>query len=190
MPLRFPLPFFRKSGKPAPKEAAPILEGQCACGAVEYHLTAKPMFVNCCHCRECQRHTGSAFVLNGIIETAHIKQTSGIVVPFAVWTTSGAAHDIYHCAECQTALWSDYGRRPGIRFLRIGTLNAPERCPPDAHIFVESKAPWLALDNSIPKFNEFYDIEAIWPPESVERRTAARAITNRSNVSGTDSDHG
>src|SRR5216117_2499908 len=46
------------------------LKGRCACGKVRYRLLAEPMRVHCCHCTDCQRHTGSAFVLNAIIETS------------------------------------------------------------------------------------------------------------------------
>ena len=105
-------------------------EGGCACGAVRYRLGAEPMFVHCCHCRDCQRQTGSAFVLNALIETDRIVVQSGEPEPRPVPTDSGRPHDIYRCPICQTALWSDYGRRPGLRFVRVGTLDDPEALPP------------------------------------------------------------
>ena len=49
----------------------PTLEGGCACGKMRYRLESKPMIVHCCHCRDCQRQTGSAFVLNALIERAY-----------------------------------------------------------------------------------------------------------------------
>src|SRR5271157_5384811 len=101
------------------------LEGRCACGAVRYRLTSAPMFVHCCHCLDCQRQTGSAFVLNAIIETDRIEVLSGDPRPVRVPTDSGRPHDIYRCPQCQTAMWSDYGGRPTLRFVRIGTLDRP-----------------------------------------------------------------
>jgi hypothetical protein len=66
--------------------------GGCACGSIRYQLLDKPMFVHCCHCDDCQRLTGSAFVLNAIIETQAIKLLSGKPVAVrAVRTTSTAA---------------------------------------------------------------------------------------------------
>ena len=65
------------------------LEGGCACGRVRYRLNAPPMFVHCCHCRDCQRQTGSAFVINALIETDRITILSGEVHPVAVPTDSG-----------------------------------------------------------------------------------------------------
>jgi hypothetical protein len=69
-------------------------EGRCACGSVRYRLTSKPMFVHCCHCRDCQRQTGSAFVINALIETDRIERLSGAPEAIGVPTDSGRAHDI------------------------------------------------------------------------------------------------
>jgi hypothetical protein len=97
------------------------LEGGCACGSVRYQLLSEPMFVNCCHCRDCQRQTGSAFVINAVIETGRIRLLSREPEPVTVPTESGRPHEIYRCGICHTAVWSDYGRRPPLRFVRVGT---------------------------------------------------------------------
>jgi hypothetical protein len=149
---------------------AEILQGGCACGNVRYQLVSAPMFVNCCHCRDCQRQTGSAFVINAVIETDRITLLSGQPEPVPVPTESGRTHDIYRCAICHTALWSDYGRRPQLRFVRVGTLDDPAALPPDAHIFTRSRLPWMELLNSAPAFDIYYDMEALWPAASLKRR--------------------
>ena len=147
-------------------------EGGCACGAVRYRLSSRPMFVNCCHCTECQRQISSAFAINALIETDRIQVLSGEPTPIRVPTESGRPHDIYRCPSCQTALWSDYGGRPWVRFVRVGTLDDPSALPPDAHIFTRSKAAWVQLpaDKS---YEVFYDMESLWPAESLARRKAA-----------------
>ena len=147
-------------------------EGGCACGAVRYRLSSKPMFVNCCHCRDCQRQTGSAFVINAVIESAHIEILSGEAEPVGVPTNSGRPHDIYRCPRCKTAVWSDYGRRPALRFVRVGTLDEPSALSPDAHIFTRSKLPWVGLPRDVPAFEVYYDMKTLWPAESLERRRA------------------
>jgi hypothetical protein len=147
------------------------LEGRCACSAVRYQLTSAPMFVNCCHCLDCQRQTGSAFVINAIIEADRIVLASGEPTPVAVPTDSGRPHEIYRCPTCQTAMWSDYGRRP-IRFVRVGTLEDPRALAPDAHIFARSKLPWVRLPVDARVFDVFYELEREWPPESLARRQA------------------
>jgi hypothetical protein len=148
------------------------LAGGCACGAVRYRIKMPPMFVHCCHCRDCQRQTGSAFVLNAVIETDRIEILQGRPEPVGVPTDSGRPHDIYRCPKCQTALWSDYGKRPKLRFLRIGTLDEAASVKPDVHIFTRSKLPWVRLPDDVPAFDIYYDMKTLWPAESLKRREA------------------
>jgi len=148
------------------------LEGGCACGAVRYRLASEPMFVHCCHCRDCQRQTGSAFVLNALIETDRVTLLSGAPESIPVPTDSGRPHDVYRCATCQTALWSDYGRRGVLRFVRVGTLDDPSALPPDVHIYTRSKLPWVRLPDGAPAFEAYYDMGRLWPAESLARRRA------------------
>jgi len=146
--------------------------GGCACGAVRYRLTAAPMFVHCCHCLDCQRQSGSAFALNALIETDRILRLAGDPRPIAVPTASGRPHEVYRCTACQIALWSDYGRRAALRFVRVGTLDDPAALPPDVHIFTRSKQPWVALPAGVPSFAAYYDPQLLWPAASLARRTA------------------
>lgn len=147
-------------------------EGGCSCGAVRYRLTSEPMFVHCCHCLDCQRQTGSAFVLNALIETDRIERISGEPIPIAMPTDSGRPHDVYRCPNCLTAVWSDYGRRPNLRFVRVGTLDDPKLLPPDVHIFVRSKQAWVGLPADVPAVEVYYEMENLWPAESLARRKA------------------
>jgi hypothetical protein len=149
-------------------------EGGCACGAVRYRLKTGPMFVNCCHCHDCQRQTGSAFAINALIETDRIDLLSGEPKPIRMPTDSGGVHDIYRCPTCQTALWSDYGGRPKVRFVRVATLDDPEAMPPDAHIFTRSKLSWVGLPADVPSFAVYYAAKTLWPPASLERMQATR----------------
>lgn len=145
------------------------LNGGCGCGAVRYRLKRPPMFTNCCHCRDCQRQTGSAFVINALIETAEIA-VSGDLDVVAMPSPSGRGHDIHRCPACQVAVWSDYGRRPYLRFVRVATLDDPEQIAPDAHIFVRSKLSWVVLPDGAPAFDIFYDPATFWSAEVHERR--------------------
>jgi len=148
-------------------------EGGCFCGSVRYTLTSAPMFVHCCHCLNCQSQTGSAFVINAIIETDRIELLSGEPIVTALESGDGAPHDIYRCPHCLCAVWSDYGRRPGVRFVRVGTLDDPTALVPDVHIFIRSKQPWVELPDTVPAFDVFYDPKQVWPAASRQRRRAA-----------------
>ncbi len=148
------------------------LEGRCSCGAVRYRLNRPPMFVHCCHCLDCQRQTGSAFVVNALIEADAMALLSDEPVPTAVPTDSGRPHDVYRCPKCGVPVWSDYGRRGVLRFVRAGTLENPAAIKPDVHIFTRSKQPWVGLPPEVPAFEVYYDMQRQWPAESLARRAA------------------
>ena len=150
-------------------------EGGCSCGALRYRLESVPMFVHCCHCRDCQRQTGSAFVINALIETDRIARVAGETEPVTMPTDSGRPHDIHRCPVCRIAVWSDYGRRPALRFVRVGTLDDPDSLPPDVHIFTRSKLPWVILPAGVPAFEIYYDMPSLWPEANLARRRAALA---------------
>jgi hypothetical protein len=148
------------------------LEGGCACGSVRYRLASAPMFVHCCHCRDCQRQTGSAFVLNALIESDRVRLVSGDVDGARVPTDSGRPHVIYRCRSCKIAVWSNYGGVDKMRFVRIGTLDEPAALTPDVHIYVRSKLPWVKSPEGVPAFEAYYDSKKLWPEASLERRRA------------------
>ena len=148
------------------------LEGGCACGALRYRLLSPPMFVHCCHCRDCQRQTGSAFVINALIEADRVSVLSGGAESTAVPTESGRPHKIYRCPSCKIAVWSVYGGVDKLRFVRVGTLDDPAALTPDVHIYVRSKLPWVTLPEGVPAFEAYYDSKKLWPAASLERRRA------------------
>ena len=118
------------------------LAGGCDCRHIRYRLETHPLFVHCCHCRWCQRETGTAFALNAMIEADRVTllgaQPEGIDTPSA----SGKGQKIFRCPKCRIAVWSNYaGAGPLIRFIRVGTLDDPDQLPPDIHIFSASKQP-------------------------------------------------
>ena len=147
------------------------LEGGCACGELRYRLTTSPMFVHCCHCLNCQRQTGTAFVLNMLIEASRVELLGGTPIAVAVPREQGL-HRIFRCPTCQVAVWSEYGGRPEVLFVRAGTLDDPATVSPDVHIYTRSKLPWITLPDSVPAFEEYYDAKSLWPPESLARRQA------------------
>lgn len=148
-------------------------EGACTCGSVRYRLLSEPMFVHCCHCRWCQRETGSAFVINALIEADRVLVLAGSPEIVMTPSASGRGQKISRCPTCRVALWSNYaGAGDAVRFVRVGTLLEPDRLPPDIHIFTSSKQPWVVLPPGTPAVPEYYDLEDYWPVESLQRRRA------------------
>jgi hypothetical protein len=148
------------------------LEGGCTCRAVRYRMT-NPMIVHCCHCRWCQRESGASFALNAMIESDRVVLLQGAPELVDTPSDSGKGQKVYRCPSCKIALWSHYaGAGAKVRFVRVGTLDQPDRLPPDIHIFTASKQPWVLLPADVPAVAEFYDREVVWPPESLARRRA------------------
>src|SRR5437764_5407022 len=143
-------------------------EGGCACGAVRYRLTSDPLFVHCCHCLNCQRQTGSAFVINLLIETEHVELLAAYPQPVDVPRDDGTEHRIFRCPTCQVAVFSEYGR-PELRFVRGGTLDQPARVTPDVHIFSNSMLIWITLSDSVLAFVSYSVCMNISPATCVER---------------------
>jgi hypothetical protein len=155
-------------------EEGPELEGGCACGQVRYRLTSAPMFVHCCHCTSCQTETGSAFVINALIEPDRLLLLAGSPEPVPTPSESGKGQVIHRCPDCRIALWSNYGGAGDrIRFVRVGTLDEPGRLPPDIHIYTRSKLPWVVLPGTVPAVPVYYASAELWPAASLERRARA-----------------
>jgi hypothetical protein len=132
------------------------------------------MFVHCCHCLNCQRQTGSTFVVNLLIEADRVEQLVGAPEAVAVPRDNGSAQRIYRCPECRVAVYSEYGT-PAILFVRAGTLDDPSQITPDVHIYTRSKVGWVTLPESAPAFEVYYDSKQLWPAASLERLRAALA---------------
>jgi hypothetical protein len=148
-------------------------EGGCACGAVRYRLASDPLFVHCCHCLNCQRQTGSAFVVNLLIEADRVELLAGDPQPADVPRDDGSSQRIFRCPVCKVAIFSEYGR-PEVRFVRGGTLDEPSSVSPDVHIYTRSKLGWVTLPESVPAFDVYYDMEKLWPAASLQRVAALR----------------
>jgi len=162
--------------KSAMENSSESFDGHCTCKRVAYRLTSRPLFVHCCHCRWCQRETGSAFVLNAMIEADRVVLLSGEPELVMTPTASGKGQKIARCPICHVALWSNYaGSGDTIRFVRVGTLVEPDRLPPDIHIFTQSKQPWVILDPETPAMPDYYQRSKYWPAESLKRREALLA---------------
>jgi hypothetical protein len=149
------------------------LQGRCTCRKVRYRLTSKPLFVHCCHCRWCQRETGSAFVINALIEADRVELIAGEPETIDTPSESGRGQRISRCPVCKVAVWSVYaGAGPKFRFVRVGTLEDPDACPPDIHIFTASKQPWVVLPEGVPAVPHYYRRDDYWPAASLKRRKA------------------
>ena len=159
----------------SPQDVYPLIGG-CDCRAIRYRLESRPLFVHCCHCRWCQRESGASFALNAMIEADRVTLLAGEPEIIDTPSESGKGQKIARCPKCRIAVWSTYsGAGPYVRFVRVGTLDEPDRLPPDIHIFTASKQLWVVLPPQTPAVAEYYDRKQYWPPESLARREALLA---------------
>jgi len=150
-------------------------EGGCTCGWVRYRMNTRPLFVHCCHCRWCQRETGTSFALNALIEADDVELLQGDLDVVHTPSASGRGQKVARCPKCRVAVWSNYaGAGDAIRFVRVGTLDEPDRLPPDIHIYTASKQPWVVLPPVAVAVPEYYRAQDYWPAESLERAAAVQ----------------
>lgn len=152
------------------KDDTVMLEGGCTCRQIRYRLTRPPIIVHCCHCRWCQRETGTAFALNAMIESDAVNLLSGTPERVLTPSNSGKGQVIVRCPNCFIAVWSHYaGAGDLLSFIRVGTLDNPDALPPDIHIFTASKQPWVILPPDKPSFEEYYKRSEQLSAEVLER---------------------
>ncbi|MEZ5465692.1 MAG: GFA family protein [Lysobacteraceae bacterium] len=152
------------------------LDGGCDCGQVRYRLSGPPLIVHCCHCRWCQRESGTAFALNALIESDRVTVLQGEPVLVDTPSESGKGQLIARCPDCHIAVWSHYaGGGRSLSFIRVGSLDDPDRLPPDIHIFAASKQPWLQLPGDTTQFPAYYDLREVWSEESQKRLRALKS---------------
>ena len=159
--------------------------GGCSCGRVRYRMLDKPLIVHACHCRMCQRLTGSTNAVNVLMEAENVELESGVVAQKLAFTPSGRGQMIARCADCNVAVWSDYLifselRGVDIRFIRAGTLDRPDRFPPDVHIFSETMQPHVQPGGDVPQYPQFYDLTRVWPKRSLARLAKANPSARNS----------
>lgn len=151
------------------------MEGGCTCRQIRYRLIDTPLIVHACHCTWCQRETGTVHGLNALYEADRVQHLGDEPELIDTPSASGRGQRIARCPTCKVAVWSNYPQAgSAVRFVRVGTMDEPHRFPPDVHIFTSSKLPWVTLPPGAVVFAEFYGLEEVWPPESLERRRIMR----------------
>ena len=134
-------------------------------------MTSAPLIVHCCHCRWCQRESGSSYALNAVIEADRVLLLEGSPVFVMTPSASGEGQKIARCPDCRVALWSNYsGSGDALRFVRVGTIDDPDRLEPDIHIYTESKQPWVVIPPGARAVPQYYRRSEVWSPESLARR--------------------
>ena len=127
--------------------------GGCRCGAIRYECSAEPLMTGNCHCRDCQRVTGSAFAANLAVPKDDLKIT-GEVKYYEVKADSGNTVGHGFCPTCGAPVIAKNSGMPALMFLRAGNLDDPSWFRPGMHVYAASAQPWDSLDPNIPQFSK------------------------------------
>jgi hypothetical protein len=128
------------------------VEGGCQCGAVRYRLTAAPLSVYNCHCRDCQRTSGATNEMSMPIRRETLEPLSGELAAYDKTADSGRVVRQLRCAICGTKVWNEPQSSPALRILKPGTLDDPSWAVPIGNIWTQSRAPWIAIDPALLNF--------------------------------------
>src|SRR5262249_7115221 len=127
------------------------IKGGCLCGAVRYNGHAEPDFVAVCHCRDCQKFTGSAFgTLIGVPQSA--LEIQGELKSFSKLADSGKPIVRLFCPECGSSIAEAPSSRPHTLAINVGTLDDPAAATPIAEIYCDRALPWVHLEGGMPRF--------------------------------------
>ena len=132
-------------------EMSTFQSGGCACGAVRYEIAAVPLFALNCHCRDCQRETGSGFAPVLGVATSAFTVTRGMPRSASVIGGSGKPVHRFFCGDCGSALYGLPEIRPDLVTIRAGSLDDPSVFRPTRDIFTTQAQPWDPMDPSLPK---------------------------------------
>lgn len=136
------------------------LHGGCDCGSVRYVLARDELpSVVCCHCRDCQTRSGSAFDQTAFIDPGELEVTGPLVTFDRKSVPSGMDATVSLCGTCHTVIQNTHAARPGTILLRAGTLDDSEALVPIAHLFTKRKQAWLTLPQRVPAFEELPSAE-------------------------------
>lgn len=127
-------------------------KGSCLCGAVAYEIDGPAGPTVYCHCSRCRKGSGSSFATVTLAQAKDFRWTKGEAL-VKRYSTAAGVHRIF-CTECGSPLMSVRDNQPELVRLRAGSLDTPLEAPPGAHIFVGSKAAWIAIHDDLPQHAE------------------------------------
>ena len=128
-----------------------VYTGGCACGAIRYRCLGEPLYMGNCHCRDCQRATGSAFFPAVLFKGDDFTLQQGETSWYEVVADSGVAMRRAFCPNCGSPVFIENGARPDNRVLYAGSLDDPSRYKPSRNIYVGSAQPWAEMHPDLPK---------------------------------------
>jgi hypothetical protein len=128
------------------------VEGGCQCGAVRYRMKAAPLAIYACHCKDCQRFSGTTHTISMVVQAETVELITGTLHAFDKTADSGRVVRMLGCPDCGTKIWNEPKATPHILIMKAGNLDDMGWAEPIGNIWTASKAPWVTIDESVPNF--------------------------------------
>ena len=129
------------------------ITGQCLCGQVSYTVDADRLLTAVCHCKNCQRQSGSAYSILSIAPRDKLS-VEGLLKTYQDTADSGAKLDRQFCPECGSAMFSVHPATPETIIIKAGTFDDTSWLKPVAHVWCSSAQSWVKIDDNVTQFPE------------------------------------
>lgn len=123
--------------------------GGCQCSSIRYELSGKIHRLNICHCKDCQRQSGSAFGMSLVIPKETFSLTSGELKTFQLLSESGRTKTCAFCPDCGVRI---YNQTSALTSIKAGTLDDTSWLKPTAHYWTSRKQLWVTCSDEVPSF--------------------------------------
>jgi hypothetical protein len=129
-----------------------MFDGGCLCGGIRFRINGKLGPAGYCHCKQCQRASGSAFAANAPVRTPYFGLLSGAELLREYESSPGKFRAF--CSRCGSPIYSRRDSEPDLRRIRLGSLDSDPERRPLGHVWVSSKAPWYTITDALPQYAE------------------------------------
>jgi hypothetical protein len=128
------------------------LTGGCMCGAVAFEVTAALLGALVCHCKRCQRRTGTAWSASALTQPGSFAVTRGVGA-VATWQPDDDGGSKSFCARCGSQLYTTHPDSPELIAVRMGALDRDPGVRPGVRQFVDDAPAWAPVpDDGLPRF--------------------------------------
>jgi hypothetical protein len=127
------------------------LAGGCLCGQVRYSTTADPIFTGVCHCKDCQKQSGTAFSIVVAVPKPALS-VQGSLKDYQSTGDSGKTISRQFCPNCGSPVITEAAVMPGVSIIKAGTLDDTSSLKPTMEIFCDSAQPWVSLQGGMQRF--------------------------------------
>ena len=154
-----------------------VFSGGCACGAIHYEISADPLVMNDCQCRDCQRKSGTGHGSYLTFARGGVKH-SGQATSWDMVGDSGNVKTRGFCPACGSPVYLTFAAMPDLFTIHAASLDDPDRYEPQMVTYAARGPAWDRLDPAVPKFEKMPPMQS-WRQDLCRHKAHARRRSNR-----------